>query len=85
MSENKKATCGVGNTTGSIANQAVDSVAQQGSKVKQRIMLLYPCDTRRCKDRCTDYQYCSCPAFGSWAKMAWYWATRLLTAEEAHK
>ena len=31
------------------------------------------------------YKYCSCPAFGSWAKMAWYWATRLLTAEEAHK
>ena len=85
MSENKKAASGAGSTTDSEANQAMASVAQQGSKVKQRIMLLYPCDTCRCKDRCTDYQYCSCPAFGSWAKMAWYWATRLLTAEEAHK
>lgn len=28
MDANKKATCGVGNTTGSIANQAVDSVSQ---------------------------------------------------------
>ena len=81
--ENKKATCGVGSTTGSKSNQAMASVAQQGSKVKQRIMLLYPCDT--CRKRRTSSSYSRCPAFGSWAKTSWRWATRLLTAEEAHK
>ena len=81
--ENKKATCGVGSTTGSKSNQAMASVAQQGSKVKQRIMLLCPCDT--CRKRCTSSSYSRCPAFGSWAKTSWRWATRLLTAEEAHK
>jgi hypothetical protein len=40
MSENKKAASGAGNTTDSKANQPMASVAQQGSKVKQRIMLL---------------------------------------------
>lgn len=83
MSENKKAASGAGNTTDSEANQAMASVAQQGSKVKQRIMLLYPCDT--CRKRCTSSSYSRCPAFGSWAKTSWRWAARLLTAEEAHK
>ena len=83
MSENKKAASGAGNTTDSMTKSSIGSVAQQGSKVKQQIMLLYPCDT--CRKRCTSSSYSRCPAFGSWAKTSWRWATRLLTAEEAHK
>jgi len=79
MSENKKAASGAANTTDSKANQPMASVAQQGSKVKQRIMLLYPCDT--CGKRCTSSSYSRCPAFGTWAKTSWRWATRLLKSE----
>lgn len=81
MSENKKAASGAGNTTDSKSNNSMASVAQPGGKVKQRIMLLYPCDTCECRDRCTSSSYIRCPAFGSWAKMAWRWATRLLKSE----
>ena len=79
MSENKKAASGAANTTDSKANQPMASVAQQGSKVKQRIMLLYPCDV--CRKRCTSSSYSRCPAFGSWAKTSWHWVTRLLKSE----
>ena len=81
MEDIKKAASGAGNTTDSKSNQSTKSVAQQSSEVKRRILLLYPCDTCGCRDRCTDYQYCGCPAFGSWAKMAWYWTTRFWRAE----
>jgi len=81
MQDNKKAASGATNTTDSMTKSSIDSVAQQGSEVKQRMMLLYPCDTCRYKDRCTDYHYCDCPAFTSWTKVAWYWTTKLLKAE----
>ena len=85
MSENKKAASGAGNTTDSEANQAMASVAQQGSKVKQRIMLLYPCDTCRCKDRCTSSSYSRCPACPGllrWARETI--CNRLQTEKPAH-
>jgi|GEM_PF-2206079 len=77
--ENKKAASGAGNATGSKTISSMASVAQQGSKVKQRIMLLYPCDT--CGKRCTSSSYSRCPAFGTWAKTSWRWVTRLLKSE----
>ncbi|HBC29949.1 MAG TPA: hypothetical protein DC024_01705 [Clostridiales bacterium] len=79
MQENKKAASDAANTTGSKGTNFIASVAQQGGEVKQRIMLLYPCDT--CGKRCTSSSYSRCPAFGTWAKTSWRWATRLLKSE----
>ena len=50
-------------------------------EVKQRIMLLYPCDV--CRKRCTSSSYSRCPAFKSWAKTSWYWISRRIKKSAA--
>jgi len=85
--ENKKATCGVGSTTGSKSNKSIDSVAQQSNEVKQRIMLLHPCDTcTRVSAYAPSHRYhCHeyCPAFQSWARTSLYWISRCIKKSAA--
>jgi len=65
----------------------VDSSLNYEQETLRRIMLLHPCDTcTRVSDYAPSHRYhCYeyCPAFKSWARMAWYWISRCIKKSAA--